>query len=346
MAERRMDWYRTALDAGLLRELTERRDLPGLLQAGAFLLVWMATTSVSLYFYLERLWIPMVLACYFHSMFLVFLSNGAAVHELSHGTAFRTKLLNDVFYSLFSFLSWNNPVHFRASHALHHQNTVQRGVDLEVMQGPVKDKLNGWNLLAWFTFNPSLFRSWIGVAVLHALGRSDADYYFWKPLFAQDDPRRRAMIRFARILVLGHLALVLLFAWLQLWVMIYLVTFGVFFAGFLDAFCGALQHTGLSESTPDWRVVCHTVHFGPFMRFLYWNMNYHIEHHMFAAVPFWRLPRLHALVSHDYPVPHRSFLAGIRKLYEIRREQAKDPSYVFVPDFPATAAPVRWKGRP
>ena len=62
----------------------------------------------------------------------------AAVHELNHGTVFKTKRINEFFYKLFCFLTWNNPVHFRASHALHHQYTVYREVDKEVIQEPVK----------------------------------------------------------------------------------------------------------------------------------------------------------------------------------------------------------------
>ena len=27
-------------------------------------------------------------------------------------------------------------------------------------------------------------------------------------------------------------------------------------------------------------------------RFLYWNMNYHIEHHIFPTVPYYNLPAL------------------------------------------------------
>jgi fatty acid desaturase len=83
---------------------------------------------------------------------------------------------------------------------------------------------------------------------------------------------------------------------------------------------------------------------GPVIRFLYWNMNNHIEHHMYAAVPFYNLPKLHRAVAHDYPIPQRSFLSAIRLLLRIKREQRANPAYVFVPEFPASARPVRWKG--
>jgi fatty acid desaturase len=343
MNDRRIEWYRTPLDSIDLRALTERSDAKGLVQAGCFLLIYLATTSISLLFFLWHLWVPMVVACYVHSVFFTFMSMAAGVHELSHGTAFKHRKLNDFFYKLFCFLTWNNPVHFRASHAFHHQNTVFRGIDFEVLQGPVAEKLNFRNLLFWFTFDAPWFWNLLRAAVLHSLGRTDADYFFWKPLFGKDDPRRRSMARWARFMLFGHILLALVFAFFHLWVLIYLVTFGSFFATFLGKFCGALQHTGLSESVPDWRVVCHSVEFNPLMRFLYWNMNFHIEHHMFAAVPFYNLPRLHALMAKDYPIPRPSFLSGMRKLFEIRRGQKQDPSYIFVPEFPSTAAPVKWK---
>jgi fatty acid desaturase len=343
MAEGRIDWYRTPLEAGTLRRLTERSDARGLVQSLAFLAVFLGTTALCLWLWKDGLWLPLVLACWLHSTFLFLLSMAAGVHELSHGTAFRTKWLNEVFYKLFCFLTWNNPVHFRASHTFHHQATVHRGVDLEVIQGPVAEKLNARNLFLWFTFDAPWFWVLIKAAIRHALGDGDAEYFFWKPLFAKDDPRRKAMIRWARFMVLGHILLAAIFVWFQIWILLYLVTFGSFFATWLGKLFGALQHTGLSESKPDWRLLCHTVELGRLGRFLYWNMNFHIEHHMFAAVPFHRLPELHALVAYDYPVPIRGFFAGLKRLYAIRSGQAKDPSYVFVPELPSRSAPAKGK---
>ncbi len=33
------------------------------------------------------------------------------------------------------------------------------------------------------------------------------------------------------------------------------------------------------------------------MRFLAWNMPYHVEHHVYPAVPFHQLPALHQLMK-------------------------------------------------
>jgi len=330
----KIEWYRTPVDKGLLKELTKKSDLKGLLQAGSFVVGWVITLSVSLYFFLHQMWIPMVIACYVHATFLMFFSMAAGVHELSHGTMFQTKWLNEFFYHFFCWLTWNNPVHFRASHGLHHQLTVFKDPDKEVVQGPVKAKLNFWNLLQWFTFDVDQFAKWFGLAVAHAFGRADADYFFWNPLFEKGDKRRGQMVGWARFMLISHLILLGVFIYFQLWVLIFLVTFGVFFATWYAKFCGAMQHTGLGENTPDWRLVCHTFTNGPLTKWLYWNMNYHIEHHMYAAVPCYNGAKLHRAVAYELPVSQKSVWSGILFLYTIKKKQKVDPSYVFVPELP------------
>ncbi len=104
---------------------------------------------------------------------------------------------------------------------------------------------------------------------------------------------------------------------------------------------GAIQHTGLGSSIPDWRLVCHTVKVNRLLGWLYWNMSYHTEHHMYAAVPFHNLARLRAAIEKDMPEAHPSLSACIRTLYEIKRKQRSDPNCVWAPAFPPGATPPR-----
>ena len=62
-------------------------------------------------------------------------------------------------------------------------------------------------------------------------------------------------------------------------------------------------------------------------RFLYWNMNYHVEHHMFPLVPYHTLPRLHELVKADMPTPYPSLLAAWREIIPALVRQVQDPAY-------------------
>jgi fatty acid desaturase len=43
------------------------------------------------------------------------------------------------------------------------------------------------------------------------------------------------------------------------------------------------------------------------MAFFYANMNYHVEHHMYPSVPFYRLPELSHMLREKMNFPHLVF---------------------------------------
>ncbi|MBC7675792.1 MAG: fatty acid desaturase, partial [Rhodoferax sp.] len=74
---------------------------------------------------------------------------------------------------------------------------------------------------------------------------------------------------------------------------------------------------------------------------IYWNMNYHVEHHMFPMVPYHALPRLHALIKDDLPAPNTSILDAYVEVYKSLHEQRRNPAYYVRKTLPATARPYR-----
>jgi fatty acid desaturase len=94
----------------------------------------------------------------------------------------------------------------------------------------------------------------------------------------------------------------------------------------------------MSPDTPDWRLVAHTVEVNPVVRFLYWNMNYHIDHHMYAAVPFHQLPKFHEVLKKGLPESPQSFFAGIRLVLDIKKRQKTEPGFIYKPRLPAAAS--------
>jgi fatty acid desaturase len=345
MAATLIEWYRIPVNKAELSRFTRKSDLRGFLQAGSFLLLFIATTGISFSFFWRHMWVAMVISCYLHSVFHQMVGMSAAVHELNHGTVFKTRWVNELFYKLFCFLTWNNPVHFRASHALHHQYTVFRELDKEVIQEPVKKTVNWLALISWLTFDYQWFWTLVRGNVLHVLGKGNVDFFSWDPLFAEDDPRRRQMIRWARFALASYVAMIVVFSVFHLWVLIYLLIFGNFFATILGRLTFLIQHMGLDENIPDWRMVCHTVKVHPIIGYLYWHMNYHIEHHMYAAVPFYNLPKFHDAIADQLPEGPKSFLEGLRLVLSIRKRQEEDPGYVYVPKFPETATPPKTNGQ-
>ncbi len=104
---------------------------------------------------------------------------------------------------------------------------------------------------------------------------------------------------------------------------------------------GVLQHGGLADNVTDHRLNSRTVYMNPLSRFIYWNMNYHIEHHMFPMVPYHALPRLHALIKHDLPAPTPSLAAGFAEMWPAITRQLHNQDYFIRRSLPVTAKPYR-----
>jgi len=80
--QNKINWYRTPIDKQVLKSLTQRNDLRGLLQADSFLLIYLGTLYLAVLFFRLALWLPLIAACYLHCMFAGFVGTEAAVHEL------------------------------------------------------------------------------------------------------------------------------------------------------------------------------------------------------------------------------------------------------------------------
>ena len=102
---------------------------------------------------------------------------------------------------------------------------------------------------------------------------------------------------------------------------------------------GVLQHGGLADNVLDHRLNSRTVYMNPISRFIYWNMNYHVEHHMYPMVPFHRLPDLHDAIRHDLPAPNTSILQAYREMWPAVLRQLRHEEYFLRRDLPATAMP-------
>ena len=99
------------------------------------------------------------------------------------------------------------------------------------------------------------------------------------------------------------------------------------FGSWLMVIYGLTQHAGLAENVLDHRLNCRTVYMNPVNRYLYWNMNYHVEHHMFPLVPYHTLPALHEAVKSDMPAPSRGLAEAYREIVPVILRQVKDPAW-------------------
>lgn len=341
----KINWYRCKVDRTVMSELMKRSDARGFLQAGGQLLLF-AVTGTLAYLAFRHLnttnwpWMlpALLLALFAHGTNGTFMG-GIACHELCHKTPFATQFWNSFFLRVFAFIAWFDPTGYRASHIRHHQVTVHREHDGEIVQ-PLGLDWHGFKfVLMAFTFNPSWV--WQNLRFMFAAARGDLTHDgFFKSAWLQrvvpetDVKSRREIIRWARVVVLGHLALAATFILTGHWFLIVIVNLGTFYCSWLGILTGAPQHVGLSSDVNDFRLNCRTYTCSWLPAFFYWNMQYHVEHHMFPAVPFYNLGRLREAIKHDLPPCTHGLWATWRDLQSILQRQRVEPGYVFVPPLP------------
>ncbi|MFM7829118.1 MAG: fatty acid desaturase, partial [Actinomycetota bacterium] len=73
-------------------------------------------------------------------------------------------------------------------------------------------------------------------------------------------------------------------------------------------------------------------------RWIYWNMNYHVEHHIYPSVPFHQLKKLHLAVKDQLPAPYPSTISALREVVYALRRQAKDENFYIKRQLPQPAA--------
>ena len=334
-----VNWYRSPIDRKKLAELMQRSDLRGWIQTCLHLGLFFATAALAYFTYLQIsisnwYWTtPLLIVVLFtHGTIGPFMGL-IAIHELQHRTVFKTRWLNDFFERVYAFISWSDYIWYQESHAIHHRATCHHEYDGEVLL-PIRFSLRRWRvwlgLLAW---NPQTTWNRIKLVWRHANGRVSGEWY-QHVLPASNKRLRTRHRRWARMLLVGHASLALIFIVTGHWFLIVVLTFGTFYCGWLGFLCGLPQHYGLNSDIPDFRANTRTFTCSWLPAFYYWNMQYHLEHHMYPAVPFFNLPKLRRAIEHDLPPAPHGLRATWREMLDIRRNALADPEFKYMPTFP------------
>ena len=348
----RVDWYRCPIEPAKLRELSKRSDLQGWFQAGGHLALFAVTGTLVYLFWSQANWLAFFIALFAHGTVGTFFV-GVAPHELGHGTVFRTKWLNKAFMYLFSLLSWWDPFDYASSHTYHHRYTLHPEGDRENLL-PLHPSVGKTFLLQLFTINLLTQRgrtfgkggliSTVWVTIQGAFGIVGPDRLpineWLKALHADQPEQYRKSIWWSRALLLFHGSVLVVAIITGLWVLPLIFSLFPFIANWLGYFVGLTQHCGLRENVPDFRKSVRSITLNPLAEFLYWRMNWHIEHHMYAGVPCYNLKKLHRAVAHDMPEP-RTLRGAWQEMLETWRRQQTDPDYQFDTPLPPTAKRVR-----
>jgi fatty acid desaturase len=221
------------------------------------------------------------------------------------------------------------------SHTYHHLYTLHPRGDREVVL-PTEPDLHVLHLLQMFTFNLFGGRSEPysypavanigGMAKLAFTGKFKKEWL--EAVYTDQEEARKKAITWARVVLLFNLALIVASIIFKLWLLPVLVTLAPFIANWLRYFVGTPMHTGLRDNVADFRLCVRSITLDPFSHFIYWRMNWHLEHHMFAAVPCYNLRKLYRTVASDRPKP-RTLIGAWREMRQTWKKQQKDPAYQY-----------------
>ncbi|MBX6322003.1 MAG: fatty acid desaturase, partial [Rhodospirillaceae bacterium] len=235
---------------------------------------------------------------------------------------------NEVFYHLSSFMCLREAYLWRWSHARHHTHTIIVGRDPEIQ---VPRPANLAAVLLDFFY---IVGGWgeLKRIALHAAGVITQGPRDFMPPSEQ-----RKMVWSSRV-YMGIIGGAILWSALAATPLpVLMIVLPRFYGGWLHQLCGLTQHAGLAENVRDHRLNTRTVYMNPVWRFLYMNMNYHLEHHMFPMVPFHALPRLHAAIRDQCPPPYRGLVAAYREIVPTLIRQARDPEHFVLRPLPEAA---------
>lgn len=325
----KINWYRSPLDRDTLAALNQRSDWKGLRQTLGHLGLLVLTGAAAWVAAAQSSWPVLLLILLVHGTIFAFLLNG--FHELCHSSVFKTKALNTFFLYLFSFLGQYNPILFWASHQEHHKYTLHPPDDLEVVL-PVEITLESF--LKSAVVNPwGVYGRLKGVIRL-SRGRLEGE---WENiLFPATEPtQRQRLFNWARTLLVGHTLIVVVSLYFGLWLLPVLITLAPFYGGWLLFLCNNTQHVGLQDNVSDYRLCTRTIILNPVVQFLYWHMNFHTEHHMYAAVPCYNLEKLHKAIAADLPPCPVGIYAAWSEIIPILQKQKVDPTYQYIAELPA-----------
>ena len=250
-----------------------------------------------------------------HGSFIAFLYAG--LHECIHKSAFKNKRLNEFVGYFIGFVLMRSFLNGRYRHMAHHTFTQHPEKDPDKVDFPtsyLEYLKHITSFTVWIRIIDNLFRHALGI-----INKSEKDYI--------PESEIKSLILESRMMIIGYF-IILSFS-------LYLSTTFFLMYWLLPRILGEpflrlvrmVEHTGKDE-TADMIHNTRTSFPSAFLKFLYWNMPYHVEHHLYASVPFYRLPKFHKLIKpHTDEIEPSIFSVHIEILKQIwknKKNKKKD----------------------
>jgi fatty acid desaturase len=326
------NWYKPNIDKKTLKELSKRSDLKGTIDITLFIVALILSGYLCIISW-GTLWSIPALLLYGNIFYCKIIS---IQHETNHETYFKRRSLNKFFYHITSLLGGFEAVRWKWSHFHHHTYTIFTHEEVYDYENnspkptePIRFLLNFLPLGP--IINIQKIRHFTHFEIIkHSFG-------IITPVVKVSVPEKeiKKIIYSSRVYLGFWLLVILSSVLLQSWLPIIMIILPPFYGNTVLMICGMTQHAGLADNIKDHRKSTRTVIMNPFFSFLYSNMEYHIEHHIFPKIPCHNLKKFHKIVKNQMPEPHYGIISAYRSIIPAIFKQSKDKNYfidVKVPD--------------
>lgn len=311
----KVDWKRPPIDKGILKQCTARSDAQALWHCLGVLGVLATTGSLAYYGFATQRWLFMAIALYVHGALFAF---NPQTHEFSHGAVFKTNWLNLVFKRVFGLLHWtSNGALYRMSHLYHHRYTLHRQSDgEEVHPRPEFIEQLLYRAIQVVDLNGIIATLYDQIDSLCRPHLRNPRRSVWQRyVYANStDAERRDAYATRASQLLFHLIFATIAVATGHGFLVVVVTLPQFYGGtWYHMLVHDTMHVGKTPETDDFRACCRTVWLDPFTSFMYWHMEWHVEHHSYAGIPCYNLRKFHRLTREHWDPP-QSLTAAWREM--------------------------------
>ncbi len=326
-------WYKPKIDKKKLKELSKRSDSKGLIDISVFIVALLLSGYLCVVSW-GTFWSIPALLLYGNIFYCKIIS---IQHETNHETYFKTRVLNKFFYHITSLLGGFEAVRWKWSHFHHHTYTIFTHEEVYDYENnspkptePIRFLLNFLPLGP--LINIQKIRHFTHFEIIkHSFGIITAVVNITVP-----EKEIKKIINSSRLYVVFWLIIIASSILFKTWLPIIMLILPPFYGNTILMICGMTQHAGLADNVKDHRKSTRTVIMNPFFSFLYSNMEYHIEHHIFPKIPCHNLKAFHQVVKDQMPTPRKGVINAYKEIIPAIFKQAKDKNYYLNVEVPST----------
>ena len=320
------EWYKPEISRKDLKNLAKRKDLPGILH----MIIYFASLGISGYlaYYFIDSYLCLIFFFIYGTIWAFSVSNW---HETVHRTAFKTRWLNEIVYHISCFMGDFEAYRWRWSHTFHHSNTYQTKDDYDheiQITRPTE-------LLAFFLN----FIPFADLLFPHKLLKYEIikhSFRKFSPVIAitAPDSEKNKIVWNSRFYVFLWLVIIAYSFWIGSILPVIYILLPNYYGKPIQFFVNVTQHLGAPFDKKDHRESTYSVKINPIFAFLYWDMQYHLEHHMFPTIPSYNLKKLNHLIKDQIPKPFPSLFSFYWNVMPIVIKQATNPEAYYKTNIP------------